>query len=156
MRRFERFRIASKLMEESEEAQVNTSIYSMGNEANDKLAALKLTTEERRSYKTVREKLDNHFVIKRNAINERAKFNKRKQRNGEPVDTFITDLFSLAEHCGFGDLQDELIRDRIVEGLSDRSLSERLQLEVDLTQERLCLKQGKRSLYQQRGIFVKI
>ena len=124
IRRFERFRIASKLNGESEEAQVNTLIYSMGDEADDILAALKLTTDERKSYKTVKEKLDNHFVIKRNVIYERAKFNMRMQRNGEPVDNFITDLFSLAEHCGFGDLHDELIRDRIVVGLSDRSLSE--------------------------------
>ena len=116
IRRFERFRIASRLNGESEEAQVNTLIYSMDDEADDILAELKLTTDERKSYKTVREKLDNHFVIKRNVIYERAKFNMRMQRNGEPVDNFITDLFSLAEHCGFGDLHDELIRDRIVVG----------------------------------------
>ena len=91
IRRFERFRIASKLNGESEEAQVNTLIYSMGDEADDILAALKLTTDERKSYKTVKEKLDNHFVIKRNVIYERAKFNMRMQRNGEPVDNFITD-----------------------------------------------------------------
>ena len=35
IRRFERFRIASKLNEESEKAQVNTLIYSMGDEADD-------------------------------------------------------------------------------------------------------------------------
>ena len=93
-----------------------------------------MTTEERKSYETVREKFDNHFVIKRNVIYIRAKFNMRMQRNGEPVDNFITDFFSLAEHCGFGDLhRGELIRDGIVVGLSDRSLSERLQLEADLT-----------------------
>ena len=101
IRRFKRFRIASKLNEESEGAQVNTLIYSMGDEADDILAALKLTTEERESYETVREKLDNHLVIKRNVIHERAKFNMRMHMNGEPVDNFIMDLFSLAEHCGF-------------------------------------------------------
>ena len=114
IRRFERFRIASKLNEESEEAQVNTLIYSMGDEADDILAALKLITAERKSYKTVKGKLDKHFVIKRNVIYERAKFNMRMQRNGEPVDKFITDLFSSAEHCGYEDLHDELIRDRIL------------------------------------------
>ena len=153
IRRFERFRIASKLNEESEEAQVNTLIYSMGDEADDILAALKLTTSERKSYKTVKEKLDKHFVIKRNVIYERAKFNMRMQRNGEPVGNFITDLFSLAEHCGFGDLHDELIRDRIVVGLSDRSLSERLQLEADLTLEKAMTQARQKELvHQQQGI----
>ena len=63
----------------------------------------------------------------------------KMQRNGEPVDNFITDLFSLAEpaeHCGFADLRDDLNRDRIVVGLSDRNLSERLQLEAHLTLEK--------------------
>ena len=37
------------------------------------------------------------------------------------------------EHCGYGELQDEMIRDRIVVGLQDAVLSEKLQLEPDLT-----------------------
>ena len=153
IRRFERFRIASKLNEESDEAQVNTFIYSMGDEADDILAALKLTNAERKSYKTVKEQLDKHFVIKRNVIYERAKFNMRMQRNGEPVDNFITDLFSLAEHCGFGDLHDELIRDRIVVGLSDKSLSERLLLEADLTRQKAITQARQKELvHQQQGI----
>eukprot|EP00794_Sanderia_malayensis_P016472 gene16472-18109_t len=153
IRRFERFRIAAKLNKESEEAQVNTLIYSMGEEADDILASLKLTGEERKSYKTVKEKFDNHFVIKRNVIYERAKFNMRSQKDGEPVDSFITDLFSLAEHCGFGELHDELIRDRIVVGLADRSLSERLQLEADLTLEKAITQARQKELvHQQQGI----
>ena len=54
------------------------------------------------------------------------------QREGESVDSFITDLYILAEFCIFGELHDELIRDRIVVGISDKNL-ERLQLESDLT-----------------------
>ena len=46
---------------------------------------------------------------------------------------FITDLHKLAEHCDFQGLKDELIRDRIVVGIKDRRLSERLQLDVKLT-----------------------
>ena len=39
------------------------------------------------------------------------------------------------EHCGYGELQDEILRDRIVVamGLQDVGLSEKLQLEPDLT-----------------------
>ena len=127
IRRFERFRIASKVDKENAAAQVNTLIYSMGDEgdeADDILASLKLTDEERASYTTVKGKVDNFFIVKRNVIYARAKFNMRVQRVGESDDTFITDLFSLAEHCGFGNLHDELIRDRIVVGLSDKGLSE--------------------------------
>ena len=34
-------------------------------------------------------------------------------------------LYALAEHCGYADLHDEMIRDRIV-GLRDARLSEKL------------------------------
>ena len=153
IRRFERFRIASKLDKENAAAQVNTLIYSMGDEADDILTSLKLTDEERASYTTVKGKLDNFFIVKRNVIYERAKFNMRVQRVGESVDNFITDLFSLAEHCGFGDLHDELIRDRIVVGLSDKGLSEKLQLEADLTLEKAMTQARQKELvHHQQGI----
>ena len=42
-------------------------------------------------------------------------------------------LHALAEHCNFGTLTDEMIRDRIVVGLLDAKLSEKLQLDPELT-----------------------
>ena len=48
-------------------------------------------------------------------------------------DNFITDLFCLAEHCLYGELCNEMIRDRLVVGLLDTSLSEKMQLDSDLT-----------------------
>ncbi len=84
----------------------------------------------------MKQKLENFFIIKRNVIFERAKFNLQNQQENEPVETFITNLFSLAEHCKFGTLREELIRDRIVVGIQDKSLSEKLQLEAELTLEK--------------------
>ena len=57
-------------------------------------------------------------------IFERAKLNMSLQKEGEPVNNFITDLYSLAEH--FGTLHDELICDCIVKGIRDKTLSEKL------------------------------
>ena len=57
----------------------------------------------------VKEKLENHFVKKRNVIFKRAKFNMRKQEENELVDAFITDLYALAEYCEYGGLHDEMI-----------------------------------------------
>ena len=52
------------------------------------------------------------------------------------MDTFITALYRLAEHCGYNDLHDEMIRDRIVVGISNAQLSEKLQLDSELTLEK--------------------
>ena len=67
---------------------------------------------------------------RRNIIFER---DLRKQEEGEPVDSFITDLYSLAEHCQYDTLYDEMIRDRLVVGLYDSKRSEKLQLDAKLT-----------------------
>ena len=58
------------------------------------------------------------------------------QKEGEPVHSFIADLYALVEFCNFGNLRDELIRDRLVVGILDKQLSEKLQLDVDLTLEK--------------------
>ena len=137
IRRFERFRIASGLVSRDEEAQVNTLIYSMmGDEADDVLRSFTLLDKDRKSYGTVKAKFDAHFIQRRNVIFERAKFNRRRQGYDETVDSFITALYALAEHCGYGSLHDEMIRDRIVVGIKSNSLSEKLQLDSTLTLEK--------------------
>ena len=59
-----------------------------------------------------------------------------KQDEGEPMDAFMTDLYRLSEHCNYTSLRDELIRDRIVVGILNTALSEKLQLDADLTLEK--------------------
>ena len=135
-RRFERFRKASGLDAKDKEAQINTLVYSMGDEADNILRSFKLSVEDAKKYDTVKVKFDQHFIKRRNVIYEWARFNQRRQEPGESVDTFITALYSLAEHCGYSELHDEMIRDRIVVGLRDAKLSEKLQLDSELTLEK--------------------
>ena len=116
-----------------DEVQVSTLIYAMGDQADDILHSFALSEENRKSYQMVKSKFDDHFVKRQNVIFERAKFNRRIQEGGESVDTFITALYSLAEHCGYSELHDEMIRDRIVVGIRNSALSEKLQLDPRLT-----------------------
>ena len=74
--------------------------------------------------------------MRRNVIFEKAKFNKRVLHEDEYVDSFITEVNSLAEHCQFDTLHDKLIRDRLVVGSRDTRLAERLQLDAELTLEK--------------------
>ena len=115
---------------------MNTLVYSMGEEADDILVSFGLSADNAKQYELVKNRFESHFIVKRNIIFERAKFNLRSQQEDEPVKTFITDLHCLAEHCEFGVLKDELIRDRIVLKLKDKKLSEKLQLEFKLTLEK--------------------
>ena len=107
----------------------------MGDKADDILCSFGLTEDEKKVYNTVREKFDSYFEPQRNVIFERAKFNQRRQQQGESVDAFITNLYCLADRCNYGELRNEMIRDRIVVGLLDDALSEKLQLDSRLTLE---------------------
>ena len=44
----------------------------------------------------------------------------------------ITALFAHTENCNYGDLREELIRDRLVIGIKHTALSEHLQLDANL------------------------
>ena len=136
VRRFERLRLTTELDSKGEEKQVNMLLYTMGDLAEDILHMFNLSETDKKKYEVVKQKFDSYFGKKRNVIFERAKFNRRKQEEGESVDDFVTSVHALAEHCGFAGLRDELIRDRIVVGLRDVSLSEKLQLDPDLTLEK--------------------
>lgn len=133
IKRFDRFKSASGLSTKSEPDQINTLVYLMGDQAEDILASFKLPEADSKKYDVVVKRFQDHFVIKKNIIYERARFNSRVQTPGEPVVTFIEDLHRLAEKCEYGDLKEDLIRDRLVVGVSDRRLSEKLQLEANLT-----------------------
>ena len=134
--RFERFKIASGLNEKSEEQQVNTLLYCMGREAGDIFHSFHLSNAQQKQIKSVTEKFKNYFVVSRYVIFERSKFNMRNQEEGESVDTLITVLHTLAEHCNYGQLKDDLIRDRIVVGLRDAKVAEKLQMDAELTLEK--------------------
>jgi len=94
----------------AEKSQVNGLIYTMGDNADDLLSSFGLSDEDQKKYSTVTEKFDSYFVKQWNVIFERARFNLWKQLKEESVDNFITDLFSLVEHCGYGQLRDEMNR----------------------------------------------
>lgn len=131
--RFDRFRFASGLNKQPDEEQVNALIYFMGEKAEDIFTSFNLSVADQVKYDVVIKRFTDHFIVKRNTIFERAQFNQRIQREGESVNDFITALYSLAEHCEYGTLHDELVRDKIVVGIRDKNLSEKLQLDSELT-----------------------
>ena len=94
----------------------------MGDQDDDILKSFALTEEEQTAYNTVKERFEKHFVKRRNVIFERAKFNVRKQEDGETADSFITDLYTLAEHCEYSTLHNQMTRDHIVVGIRDVAL----------------------------------
>lgn len=146
-RRFEQFRSASGLITEDEVRQVSTLLYCLGEEADDVLTSTNISDGDRKKYDPVMAKLDEFFKVRRNVIFERARFNRRNQLEGESAEQYITALYSLVENCEYGNLRDEMLRDRLVVGIRDAALSERLQMDADLT-----LEKAKKAVRQKEAV----
>ena len=82
-RRFEHFRIASGLSASESMQQVSTLLYCIREEAESVLSSTSATEEDRKDYKKVLQKFDEHFKVRNNVIYERARFNRRCQRDRE-------------------------------------------------------------------------
>ncbi|KAG5878730.1 hypothetical protein JTB14_000164 [Gonioctena quinquepunctata] len=110
--------------------KIDLLLYLMGGKADETLLTLETVPT---AYTEMLELFDKHFVPKKNEVFERYKFNSRVQNPGEGIDSFIAALHTLAEHCDYGTLKDQLIRDRILVGMLDSETSSRLQLKKGLT-----------------------
>ena len=74
-----------------------------------------------------------HFNPKPSPIVRRFEFNTRGQKEGEAVSDFVTALRKIAEHCEFGDVLEDMLRDRIVCGIRNKRTQQRLLQEAELT-----------------------
>lgn len=91
--------------------------------------------EEKTNIAKVLALLEKYFIGETNETYERYLFNKREQESRESFDAYLTNLRSLAKTCIFGELRDNLIRDRIVIniGIRDNSIRKKLLGEGKLT-----------------------
>lgn len=63
---------------------------------------------------------------KKNETVERFQFYRRSQQAGDTFNKFLAEIRIFADTCHFGALKDSMIRDRIICGVSDSGLRERL------------------------------
>jgi hypothetical protein len=92
-------------------------------------------TEADTDFDTLIQKFTEYFLPKRNVIHDRSMFNSRQQQDGESIEEFVRALNILVKHCEYKD-PEEQVRDRLVIGLRDCRLREKLQLVADLTLEK--------------------
>ena len=138
-RRFHRYRIATKLNKEEEEVQVCTLLYSLGSQAEQIVRTFTYNEDgDENKYDVVLDLLDKYFVPKVNLVHERAKFYQRAQQHGESMEEYIRVLHELADNCEFGTAKTENVRDRLVIGVLDKDLSQKLQMVTDLDLVKAC------------------
>ena len=119
---------------DEEQGKVKLFLYLVGTQGREVYETM---TFERppheRTFKQVLDAFENHCNPKKNETVERYMFNMRNQHQDETFDKYVTELKLLASTCNYGTLNDSLIRDRIVCGISNSGLRERLLRTPDLT-----------------------
>lgn len=83
------------------------------------------------------EQFDALYQPYKNVTQATAIFNSMTQQAGQSIDDFVTELRLQAQRCDFGSTGDRLIGDRIIVGIQDSALRERLFREQNLTLERI-------------------
>lgn len=135
-KRWEHYHTLTSLKEKEDAFQISALLYSMGDKADEILSSLRLSDANSKTYVEVFKALDAHFIGKRNVVFERATFWSRSQEVGEPIETYVTALHTLSEFCEYGNLRKDLVCDRIVLGVRDKKLSEKLMFMETLTLEK--------------------
>ncbi|XP_028177969.1 uncharacterized protein LOC114365564 [Ostrinia furnacalis] len=135
---FEDYLIATNQDGASDKIKLSLLRNMMGPESTKVILTFKLSDEERRSYDKIVSEIDKYVNPKSNPVFERFKFNERKQEVGESFESFYTSLRELIGKCGYNDkclesTEDQLLRDRIVQGIQDHSLQESMLRCEDLT-----------------------
>ena len=76
----------------------------------DVLDTTRISAENKKKYDRVVQEFNNYFKVRKNVIYERARFNRRNQLP-------VTEVHRLGDNCEFGEMKEDLIRDRLVVGI---------------------------------------
>ena len=95
-----------------------------------------------KSFEDIISLLDRHLQPKPSVTVARFQFNMCVRKGNQTVSSYIAELRRLTEHCNFGVTLNDMLKDRLVCGVSDSQMQKRLLAEDDLTFDRaqkLCL-----------------
>ena len=79
------------------------------------------------------EKVAKHFNLRPSATMQRYKFNSRCRQASETVADYVATLRMLSENCEFGNSLNDMLRNRLVWGIDDSKIQQRLLDESFLT-----------------------
>ena len=122
--------IELSMVDKSEKEKCSIFLYTIGQTGRDVYNTMTLTDGERDKISTLFAKFEAYCKPKQNVTIERYRFNTRVQAKHKTIDQYLTELKLIAKNCSFGELENQLIRDRIVCGTNSEEVRQRL-LRVD-------------------------
>lgn len=129
---FEIYACANELSSKKPEVQAAILLNLIGEDALDLYNTFNLSEADSKDFEKILSAFENYMDPRKNVVVQRYRFNSRIQEPSEPFEHFLLDLKKLIKNCDFKDQQNSLLRDRLVLGVSDKALQERLLRDPDL------------------------
>ena len=123
------YELASGVAEKTQAVRCATFLHVAGPRAQE----IYRTLPEVSDIKALKKTFTDYCTPQRNLTYIRHVFFTRVQCEGEKFERYLTDLKSKADECEFGELKDSLIKDRIVCGVRNDVVRERLLRDSELT-----------------------
>lgn len=134
-RDFDIFLIASEQDTGDDRIKIAKFLNAIGYEAREVYESFNLTAAQKAVYTEVVKSFETFCEPKKNPVYERFLFYQRSQKEGETFDAFLMDIRRLIRTCEFQAIESEMLRDRIVMGVSNKKLQAKLLETSDLTYE---------------------
>ncbi|UYV77037.1 K02A2.6-like [Cordylochernes scorpioides] len=133
-KRFQMFYIATEIDKKSIPRQRAILLYNIGELALDIYSTFKIQeTDASPTVPDILELFDGHFKPYKNTTYKRYQFFTTEQGENQNFDDYVTELKNKSMDCEFGELADSLVRDRIIIGIKDKALKERMLQDPDLS-----------------------
>lgn len=130
---FENYSIATGLVGKDETIKVATFLSVIGKDCLKIYCSLDLAEDKKSNVKEIIKAFDTYFQPEKNVIYERYVFGSANQEPQENIEQYVGRLRHLASTCNYDNLESELIRDRLVLGVTDLSLRKKLLEDSKLT-----------------------
>lgn len=117
---------ASEKSKKSKEVQAAIFLNMIGEYGRQLHRNFNMTPEDAKDVIKIIEQFDKFCSPKKNVVYERFRFNQRSQKVGESFDSFLAAIQQLVLTCGYAEEENNALRDRIVIGITDLKVQERL------------------------------
>ena len=137
------------MSEKLQKIQCNVFLHVAGPAAQKVFSTWTNPDDEKDKMEPLITRFKTYFEGKRNINVIRYNFNTRNQRSGEGFESYHTELTNTVKDCEFGSLEDNNLRERLVGGIIDEIVREKLLQVEDLTLEKCvnCYRTKDKLLY---------
>lgn len=136
-KQFNLYMVATGYNKKPDEQKVAMLVNLLGTDAQDVYDNfVYISPETSTQYDVVMKKFEQYCLPRVKVVVERFNFTNVVQKEGQSFDSFLTELQTKSSTCNFGDQKDSLIRDRIIFGIRNKKIQERLLEDDDVSLEK--------------------